>query len=204
MALPGVRIRVRYLSLMSEKFAYSAHPYCWMSVADDLYTQAAFLRKRQHVGELIRTGTGLPIARWRADDRAVFLLAAFSAENAIKAFLVYENPNWISNGKLAKPLRSHRLVSLRDQSKEIPFKRRYTWVLNSLGDGIDSWARYPCGLSAGQSEDLQTVTEEFWEAYNILMLAYARKMKSLLRRRWNGPHGIVCSFSFKGETFFGI
>ena len=59
----------------------------------------------------------------------------FALENAIKAFLVYENPQWISNGKLGRPLRSHKLIALQKQSKHIPFKKRYVWCWSGSKKG---------------------------------------------------------------------
>ena len=73
---------------------------------------------------------------WDNIDKSVFLLGGFALENAIKAFLVYENPHWISNGRLSRSLRSHSLTGLQRQSAQIPFKSRYAWVLRGFEEGL--------------------------------------------------------------------
>ena len=40
------------------------------------------------------------LGQWAATNKATFLLCAFALENAIKAFLIYEHPAWISDGCL--------------------------------------------------------------------------------------------------------
>jgi hypothetical protein len=126
---------------------------------------------------------------WDVTERATILLGAFALENAIKAFLVYENPSWISNGKLALPLRSHDLIVLRHKTMLIPYKSSYTSVLEFFGSGIESWARYPCSLTAQKTTDTPNLTDKMWQGYLTIMRAYGRRLEKLLEKGWNGPHG---------------
>lgn len=190
---------------LNQKFVLMAHPHQWMMVSDDLFSQAQTLRVRRNPGisKYIDHMNGAS-HEWRIDDRSVFLLSGFAIENAIKAFLVYENPNWISNGKLAKPLKSHALVRLRNMSSIIPFRNKYTWILEYFETGIESWARYPCGLDATQTEQMRKLSDQLWKAYVRIMRAYGRKMEILLKKGWNGPHGQSGYIDFQGSSYFRL
>lgn len=85
------------------QFVEQAQPHSWMLVADNLHDQAKVLRKLRGSSLLTRNSENSSTT-WVNTDRAVFLLCGFALENAIKAFLVYENPSWISNGRLSGKL----------------------------------------------------------------------------------------------------
>lgn len=139
-------------SVEAQEFAQAAHPHSWLLVADNLYDQAKALYERFPNGSTTRReGDGTVVGRWPSSNRSTFLLAGFSLENAIKAFLVYEHPQWVSNGVLARPLRSHDLVALSNQSSLIPWKTRGPAVLARFANGLESWARYPCALTASET-----------------------------------------------------
>lgn len=127
------------------------------------------------------------------------MLAGFALENALKAFLVYENPTWISNGKLSKHLRTHELPRLQRMAKHIPYRKRYLWVLEAYEVALKSWARYPCGLSADDPPAEARMTDRLWEGYLRLMRAYGRRLVQILRRQWRGPHGFHGSWTFSGD-----
>ena len=99
------------------------------------------------------------------------MLGGFALENALKAFLVSENPEWISNGRLSRKLRSHSLITLQQQIKRVPFKKSLLRVLLEFEEGLDSWARYPCGLDASRSGHQTVLTEKSWDGYLTLMAA---------------------------------
>jgi hypothetical protein len=111
------------------KFVQMAHPHSWLLTADNLHEQAIQLYSQRGQSFLTRTDRQGVHLRRDSINRSVFLLGGFALENAIKSFLVYENPHWISNGKLAKQLRSHSLTALQKQSTKIPYRKRYLWVL---------------------------------------------------------------------------
>jgi hypothetical protein len=180
-------------------FALSAHPHSWLLVADNLYEQSVALRTKIGDGKLTQIdGDGKVTGEWALPNRSTFLLAGFALENAIKAFLVYENPGWVSNGTLAKPLRSHHLIRLSAKSLLIPWPKRSIPILGEFERGLESWARYPCALSATESESEQNLTDPLWENYLELMRAYGKKLMELLEKGWNGPHGVEGYFKFGG------
>ena len=85
----------------------------------------------------------------------------------LKAFLVFEHPQWISNGRLARDLRTHNLTDLEDQSTITPAKGKIGWALRELGDGIDFWARYPGSLSAETLRREAVMSRRLWSAYQV-------------------------------------
>jgi hypothetical protein len=181
------------------EFVDRAHPHEWLRVADDLHCQAVAIKRMRRGRTMKQDGDGKLLGQWDIGNRVVFLLAGFALENAIKAFLVYENPGWISNGTLARPLRSHALTSLQAKAKRIPFKGQFRWVLTEFESGLESWARYPCALTASESEDERVLTERLWRGYLRVMKAYGRRLVDLLGRPWPGaPHGYDGRWQFRG------
>ncbi len=135
--------------------------------------------------------------------RSVFLLAGFALEDAIKAFLVYENPGWIANGRLSKPIRSHSLTKLQAKSNLIPYPHKYRYVLEGFEDGLDSWARYPCALTAAGTKEEAVLPDRMWAGYQTLMRAYGNRMIKLLAAGWVGPDGTYLRFKVD-KAFFDM
>ena len=161
------------MSQAFHQFVVAANPHSWLLTADNLHDQAVSLYGQRQRSTITLHRPHEPKSRtWDKTNRATFLLGAFALENAIKAFLVYENPQWISNGALSRLLRSHRLVDLHGKSKLIPYRTRYLWVLRSFEAGNESWARYPCGLTAAETDMEGVMSVKLWSAYLRLMRAY--------------------------------
>jgi hypothetical protein len=183
------------------RFVEMANPHSWLVTADNLHAQAVALSKSRGSSALTfrdyQEGTRIS---WDAGNRAMFLLGGFALENAIKAFLVYENPQWISNGKLSGQLRSHSLTKLRDKAQRIPYKRQYLWVLRQFEAGIDSWSRYPCALTAEETFREGHLHATLWNGYLRLMDAYGNRMREIMAREvWKGPHGFEGRWQFYGK-----
>lgn len=184
------------------QFEYKANPHSWLLVADDLHQQAVTLHSvsgQEFLTRRLSSGDD-ELTRDRS-HRAVFLLCGFALENSIKAFLVYENPELIANAKLASQLQSHKLTKLSRQSVLLPYRQRGQWVLEAFEDGLDTWARYPCGLWNSTSKDEAILTEQVWRWYRRLIAAHGRKLEDLLKKGWRGPHEFKGRFRFQGEGF---
>lgn len=179
-----------------------ANPHAWLQMADNLHEQAAEMYRRRSRSSILtmRNAKGEVLREARGVDKSVFLLGGFALENAIKAFLVYENPHWISNGRLSGELKSHKLTVLRGRSKLIPYKRTYTHVLEAFESGLDSWFRYPCALTMQDTKEGQNLYDHLWLGYTKLMSAYGKTLVTLLDREWKGPHGSHGSWKVRGET----
>ena len=68
-----------------------ANPHSWLLAADDLHEQALAQYRRRDGSVLLIKKDG-ETKSWDRVDKSIFLLGGFALENAIKAFLVYENP----------------------------------------------------------------------------------------------------------------
>jgi hypothetical protein len=141
------------------------------------------------------------VEQTRGYDQSVFLLGGFALENLIKALLVYENPHWISNGRLSGKLKSHSLTKLRAQSELIPRRRHYLRTLSAFEAGLDSWFRYPCALTIEDTKASDNLHHHVWEGYLEVICAYARKLTVLLNKGWNGPHGYYGRWIIRGQHF---
>lgn len=184
----------------NKEFADMANPHSWLLVADNLHEQAVRLHEGGSAGSLDLRGPDREmLASWPVENRAVFLLAGFALENALKAFIVYQNPNLVANGRLGRSLRSHKLTALATKVERLPWPRQGYPVLREFERGIESWARYPCALSASESESEQVLPNGLWRRYRRLMRAYGKRLKVLLGRGWSGPHGAGGLWEVRGE-----
>src|SRR5580704_9051190 len=185
-------------------FADAANPHGWVLTADSLHEQAVSLyRSRTRSGKLIlRSRTG-PAVEWDNTNRATFLLCALALENAIKAFLVYEHPDWIGEGYLHDEVCSHKLVALSERSSLIPYRKRDRWVLAGFEDGNESWMRYPCGRRADDIRPEKTFPAELWAGYERVMRGYGSKLIRLLGKGWVGPHGAGGHWEMHGQWLGG-
>jgi hypothetical protein len=121
----GVRTLADEKKRFVEEFA---NPHSWLMMADNLHEQATEIYERRSRSTIITkvNANREIVQQTRGIDKLVFLLGGFALENAIKAFLVYENPGWVSNGRLSGNLRSHSLTGLhksfgpRDAIKRLP------------------------------------------------------------------------------------
>lgn len=176
-----------------------ANPHSWLLAADDLHEQA-LAQYRRRDGKIIMIRASGEAKSWDRVDKSIFLLGGFALENAIKAFLVYENPDWVSGGRLSHYLKSHSLTKLQSRSKSIPYKNRHIDVLRGFESGLESWARYPCALTLDRTKQADSLAPELWGGYRRVMSAYGRKLRELLSKKgWSGPHGFSGKWRFDGE-----
>lgn len=164
-------------------FEFHASPPSWYEVAKLLREQAEILHADKSSQIAFVNQNGETISR-QATNRGVLLLAGFSLENLLKAFLVYEQPHLIANGALAKKLRTHSLSTLWLASQLVPYKKRYAATAATLEDGLESWARYPCGLTHQKVIRELVMTEPLWENYKSMFSACSRRLEALLTKGW--------------------
>lgn len=183
------------------RFVDEANPHQWLMVADNLHVQAIATWNRFRGGKTSHVdASGHLVGEWDEANRTVFLLSGFAIENALKAYLVFENPSWISNGRLSRELRSHQLVKLSRLSALVPTSPIFVEVLERFEAGLESWARYPCALTADESEPEAVLNADDWHRYTRLMQSYGRRLCELLSANiWKGPHGFAGRWTFQGE-----
>ena len=177
-------------------FASAAHPLNWYEVAKLMHENAHALYNMPQGSVSYNDGVNL-ITR-PVSNRSVWLLATFALENLIKAFLIYENPQYIKDGKLSRQLlNGHSLSRLQKRCKRVPSPKRTLHVFETLEVGVNSWARYPCATSIERESAERTVTREFWAAYNNVFDLYSKKLEELLSKKWKGPYGEVGHVTFE-------
>lgn len=188
----------------NEMFVKAANPHSWMLAADNLHAQALHLYEQRGKSTLTHIDYQSDVTTaWDGINKSVFLLGGFALENAIKAFLVYENPSWISNGSIARPLRSHKLATLRAKSTKIPSVEGDIYVLQRFEEGLESWARYPCGLTFDEPTSEGALQPDLWEGYVRIMRAYGESLCALLSEEWRGPHGFYGRYKISGSFLRG-
>jgi hypothetical protein len=180
-----------------------ANPHSWLLAADDLHEQA-LAQYRHRDGSVLMIRKDGETKSWDRVDKSIFLLGGFALENAIKAFLVYENPEWVANGKLSRHLLSHSLTKLHAKSKLIPYKKRFVAVLKGFEAGLESWARYPCALTFERTEAADSIAPELWAGYVRVMRAYGIRLQGLLSKNWVGPHGFSGRWSFSRDFLYMV
>jgi hypothetical protein len=185
------------------KFEEEANPHQWFLTADLLHNQAVELYARRGKGVLSQVGAeGNVLGRWDVTNKATYLLCAFALENAIKAFLVYEHPAWVSDGRLHHEICNHRLVDLSGKTTLIPYAKRDCWVLAAFEEGNESWMRYPCSRSASELQKEPQLQDRLWHAYLRVMSGYGRKLIRLFANGWKGSHGFAGSWRMSaGDTW---
>lgn len=181
-----------------EAFIARAHPHSWLLNADLLHDQAIFLWERGPQDTLSFQHHHADI-KWTkfTKNQAVFLLTGFVLENAVKAFLVFENPSWIAESKLDKKLKSHKISRLGQYSNVIPYKKKYHNFLQIFEAGIESWARYPCGTSFNDMREERIMNDDLWRRYRFIARSYGRKLENLLKKGWTDPLGNTNYLEFK-------
>jgi hypothetical protein len=187
----------------NQRFAEEfANPHSWLMMADNLHEQATEIYQGRGLSTIITkvNENNEILQQTRGIDKSVFLLGGFALENAIKAFLVYENPVWVSNGRLSRNLKSHSLTGLQKLSKQIPYKRRYLHILKAFESGLDSWFRYPCALTVADTKEEGHLFDHLWDGYGRVMCAYGKKLGALLDKGWNGPHGTYGRWIIQGQS----
>jgi hypothetical protein len=191
--------RPKFTEEQCKKFEDAANPHQWLLSADQLHVQAVELYDRRGRGMLSRVGVGVPTVSWDETNKATFLLCAFALENAIKAFLVYEDPKWVSDGYLHNEICSHKLATLSRKSTLIPYRKRDEWVLAAFEEGNESWMRYPCYRRASDLQIEPQLHDKLWGGYLRVMRGYGLKLMRLLSSGWQGTHGFAGSWQMKGE-----
>jgi hypothetical protein len=182
-----------------KEFVAAADPHQWMLSAADLHEQAVALQERRGLTQVVFSGPSQPAVTWDGANRATFLLAALALESAIKAFLVYEHPEWIRGGWIDDELRSHRLTKLADKSSLVPYRMRDQPILAAFEDGNESWMRYPCGLNADRITSQRQMEDDLWQAYRRVMRGYNKKLARLLAKGWTDPYGQKCQWTLGWE-----
>jgi hypothetical protein len=172
----------------AQEFGFMSSPPSWYEVAKQLHEQATVLFENKRSMIYVTDSNGKQTARSTA-NRGLFLLTGFATENMIKAFLIYEYPAFVKDGRLANKIKNHKLGKLWELSSHVPYKKRFSSVAETLSDGLETWARYPCGLFHEQEIRELAMTPELWDAYNKMFNACSVRLEKLLTAGWQNCAG---------------
>lgn len=183
------------------EFEQVANPHSWFMVASELNEQAKLIMSEKTT--IIKQSDYVKHQEksWYTSNRTVILLSGFALENFIKAYLIYENPHFIGNGSLSKIIQTHKLTKLAKESRLLPYQAQSINTLKYYEDGLESWARYPCGLNWTKTKDQKILSKKLWNNYLWLIGCYERRFKILMRKGWKGPHEFTGSFVIHGSWF---
>lgn len=187
-----------YSVTQAVEFEEIANPHSWFLVASELHEQAKRLRDSNSSTITKRNFSESQETTWSTSNRTVILLAGFALENMIKAYLIYEFPEFVQNGFLSKKIQTHKLTKLAKQSSLLPYQSQSVNTLSYYEDGLESWARYPCGLNWAQTKEQNLLSQKVWKNYMWLMGVYESRFKKLILKGWEGPHQFEGSFEIKG------
>jgi len=179
-------------------FEEAANPHAWLLSADGLHSQARTLwENRSQQGILSQyDGNGRLLMTWDMTSKAHFLLCAFAIENIIKGYLIYENQEYVRDGKLSSVIRIHKLTHLANLSKKLPKPRDRKIVLQEFESGNESWMRYHCGADADDLDMQPNLAPDLWLRYMRVMERYISALEHALGRGWKGPHQWDGHFTF--------
>ncbi len=173
-------------------------PHSWFLIADELHDQAMAIFEMKATSFLVGSTGARQVECLDRANRSAFLLGGFALENILKAYLVYENPSYIANGRLSRKLQGHSLTALAQTSKLAPWPKRSQPVLEAFQSGLTSWMRYPCATSAHGQTWSRYFTDELWSLYERLIIRYFREFSYLLAKPWKGPHHFEGSYELEG------
>ncbi|MBA7464933.1 hypothetical protein ES707_00091 [subsurface metagenome] len=178
-----------------------ANPHSWLLTAEHLHEQAVGLYEGRSRSSILTKvdAQGVILEQKVLVDKSVFMLGGFALENSLKAFLVYENPTWISNGRLAKNLKTHSLTTLQKDANLVPYKQQYLGVLEAFESGLESWFRYPCALTIEETTQERNLYSFLWEGYKRVMKSYGKRLSMLLDKGWHGPHDYYGRWTMEGD-----
>ncbi|MBU2155645.1 MAG: hypothetical protein KKC81_06885 [Gammaproteobacteria bacterium] len=102
---------------------------------------------------------------------------------------------WIS----FKKIQTHKLTKLAENSSLLPYQSKCSNTLKYFEEGLESWARYPCGLNWAQTKEQNILSDKLWNNYLWIMRAYESRFKKLALNGWKGPHEFEGSFEISGS-----
>lgn len=132
-------------------------------------------------------------------SRTWLLLASFSIENLLKGILIYENPNYISNGSLSKKVSHHRLSVLTEEIDSISLTDDELEVIEVLESCLPYWGRYPIPKKAHEIENEIVASSDFKSIFEFLFNRLDKHIYDSIKYGWEGPHNCEFLGSIRSE-----
>jgi hypothetical protein len=117
--------------------------------------------------------------------RTYILLAGLALENVIKAILVMNNPALINEGILSKSLKSHKLLNLANQVKDLELTAKEKKILQICQDAIPYYGRYPVPLDYNGIQPKEAATSSFREEFRKLHFRLCKSVYDAIKDGWD-------------------
>lgn len=147
-------------------YELSADPINWLSKAEELKRSALILADvffqdmdmvRKYSSEY-QTKESSDVVLPKGDTMSQFmLLAGFALENVFKAYVIYKNPNLVSNGRIEGILKDHNLVKLAHHA-DIELNPEEERFCELAFNATISFGRYPIPKEARYSMSSSKIT----------------------------------------------
>ena len=136
------------------KFIIDGAPTEWFSYAEELMEAAELLWQKSNSveSEIIYTEIEnkknqiVESRKISAISRTYFLLVGFAIENLLKGYIVLNTPSTITQGKISKKLKSHKITNLVKEISEINLSNEELEICKKIEEAIPYWGRYPIPL----------------------------------------------------------
>ena len=176
------------------KFIEAAAPEYWYAYSEELITSAKELRSQLGGQEIIiihQDATGDESTKSRpVISRAILLLLGVAIENLVKAVLISEDTERLTDGKLRNDVVGHKLSDLGKKCATVTYTKKERELLSLLSDVIPYLGKYPVPLNSDKMLD------EVHSSDNLLhdLFALAHRLSlEIYRLNENGlsaPHGV--------------
>jgi len=183
---------------LSDKIEFVRHgsPSEWEDYAEELHQALDILWQQEANGLLIKYESfDQQVKKKTHISRTWLLLAAFSIENLLKGILIYEHPEYISNGCLASNVTNHSLTNLARNINLSEYEPNEIKLLEILEEALPAWGRYPIPLTAREIQKEKNLTCNIKETFDQLYAKLDRYLYDHFKDGWQGPHG----FRFRGS-----
>ncbi|MFO7744819.1 MAG: hypothetical protein R6V36_05485 [Psychroflexus sp.] len=180
------------------KFVQRADPSEWCEYGNEIKETLDILweQKNNYLKLSYDGSRGLTIKK-PSISRSWLLLSSFAIENLLKSTVIYEHPEYISNGRLSSNLTHHRLTDLAEDIRSIKFSDEELELISELEECLPSWGRYPIPKKVDKLKlDAEIIaSDDFKEKFDHLFLKLDLHIYESIKKGWSGPHG----YKFRGS-----
>lgn len=188
-------------------FVRDASPQNWLGYSCELEDAASQLWDTRgdsmEVTLLHKSDASDQITKQLTNPRAYALLAGFALENSLKAQLIVEQPAFVTNAKLHKPLKTHSLTGLMDRLNDLQFTDEERRVAETCESAIPYWGRYPVPLDFTQVESEHQIDDRFHATFLALNVRVRKHVYEQIKDGWDSgdgrKRGMMRLAEFEGE-----
>ena len=103
--------------------------------------------------------------------------------------LIVEQPTLVTDAKLLKPLKTHRLLGLMDRIKTLTFSKSKRLVAVVCESAIPYWGRYPVPLNYEQVASEHFINEQFHDDFVSLNNRVRKSVYVQIKDGWDSGVG---------------